>query len=84
MADVSLFDKIRIGIAAPGDIRSWSFRNGATRDHRLPQVAVEEHWTRDEMLGNLCQKGGMEAGCWRAGAKLSTFQADVFKEGDFR
>jgi MEMO1 family protein len=48
----------------------------------LPQVAVEEHWTRDEMLDNLCVKGGLAAGCWRAGAKLSTFQADVFKEGD--
>jgi AmmeMemoRadiSam system protein A len=50
----------------------------------LPQVATEEHWTRDEMLDNLCVKGGMAAGCWRAGARLSTFQADVFKEGDFK
>jgi AmmeMemoRadiSam system protein A len=50
----------------------------------LPQVAVEEHWTRDEMLGNLCLKGGLDAGCWRAGAKFSTFQADVFKEGNSR
>lgn len=50
----------------------------------LPQVATEEHWTRDQMLENLCLKGGLDAGCWRAGAKLSTFQADVFKEGDFR
>jgi MEMO1 family protein len=50
----------------------------------LPQVATEEHWTRDEMLDNLCLKGGLATGCWRAGAKLSTFQADIFKEGDFR
>jgi MEMO1 family protein len=50
----------------------------------LPQVAVEEHWTRDQMLDNLCLKGGMSEGCWRVGAKLSTFQADVFKEGDFK
>jgi AmmeMemoRadiSam system protein B/AmmeMemoRadiSam system protein A len=50
----------------------------------LPQVATEEHWTRDEMLDNLCLKGGLATGCWRAGARLSTFQADVFKEGDFR
>ncbi len=50
----------------------------------LPQVAVEERWTRDEMLDNLCVKGGLDAGCWRQGAKLSTFQGDVFKEGDFR
>jgi MEMO1 family protein len=50
----------------------------------LPQVATEEHWTRDEMLDNLCVKGGMAAGCWRSGARLSTFQADVFREGDFK
>lgn len=50
----------------------------------LPQVATEEHWSREEMLDNLCVKGGMNAGCWRSGAKLSTFQADVFKEGDFK
>jgi len=50
----------------------------------LPQVATEEHWTRDEMLDNLCLKGGMAAGCWRSGARMSTFQADVFKEGDFK
>ena len=50
----------------------------------LPQVATEERWTRDEMLDNLCLKGGMPAGCWRSGARLSTFQADVFKEGDFK
>jgi MEMO1 family protein len=50
----------------------------------LPQVAVEEHWTRDQMLDNLCLKGGLPEGCWRTGARLSTFQADVFREGDFK
>jgi AmmeMemoRadiSam system protein B/AmmeMemoRadiSam system protein A len=50
----------------------------------LPQVATEEHWTRDEMLDNLCLKGGLREGCWRAAARLSTFQADVFKEGEFK
>ncbi len=29
MADVSLFDKIKIGIASPDDIRSWSYRKDA-------------------------------------------------------
>lgn len=46
----------------------------------LPQVATEQGWDRDEMLDNLCQKGGMPSGCWRSGAKLLTFQADVFSE----
>ena len=50
----------------------------------LPQVAPEQGWSRDEMLDNLCLKGGMPAGCWKTGAKLQTFQADVFSEGQFR
>ncbi|HEY3380205.1 MAG TPA: AmmeMemoRadiSam system protein B [Vicinamibacterales bacterium] len=50
----------------------------------LPQVATEEHWTRDVMLDNLCTKGGLQQGCWRTGAKLFTFQADVFGEREFK
>jgi hypothetical protein len=50
----------------------------------LPQVATEQGWGRDEMLDNLCQKGGMAVGCWKSGAKLLTFQADVFSEHQFR
>ena len=50
----------------------------------LPQVATEEGWTRDQMLDNLCLKAGLTEGCWRIGAKLSTFQADVFKEAPSR
>jgi MEMO1 family protein len=48
----------------------------------LPQVATEERWNRDQMLDNLCLKAGLTEGCWRSGAKLSTFQADVFREGE--
>lgn len=47
----------------------------------LPQVATEEGWDREELLDNLCGKAGLPAGCWRVGATLSTFQAEVFEEG---
>jgi AmmeMemoRadiSam system protein B/AmmeMemoRadiSam system protein A len=47
----------------------------------LPQVATEEGWGRDELLDNLCVKAGLARGCWQSGAKLSTFQAEIFKEG---
>ena len=50
----------------------------------LPQVATEEGWSREEMLDNLCLKAGLGAGCWQTGAKLSTFQAEVFKESEFQ
>jgi AMMECR1 domain-containing protein len=50
----------------------------------LPQVAVENKWTRPEMLDKLCQKAGLQAGCWKQQAQFKTFQADVFSERDFR
>ena len=50
----------------------------------LPQVAVEQSWSREEMLGQLCKKAGLEAEDWRSGARLSIFQAVVFGETDHR
>lgn len=47
----------------------------------LPQVAPEAGWTREELLGQLCRKAGLAEDCWKRGARLSTFQADVFEEG---
>lgn len=46
----------------------------------LPQVATEQGWGRDELLDHLCNKAGLAAGCWREGASLSVFQAEVFGE----
>lgn len=46
----------------------------------LPQVATEQGWGRDAMLDHLCAKAGLPAGCWREGASLQTFQAEVFGE----
>jgi AmmeMemoRadiSam system protein B/AmmeMemoRadiSam system protein A len=46
----------------------------------LPQVATEMGWGRDEMLDRLCEKAGLAAGCWKAGARFSVFQAEVFHE----
>lgn len=48
----------------------------------LPQVATEQGWGRDEMLDHLCAKAGLPAGSWKTGAKLSVFQAEVFREGE--
>ncbi len=50
----------------------------------LPQVATEQGWSREEMLDNLCLKAGLKAGDWKQGAQLSTFQAIVFGESEFR
>jgi uncharacterized protein (TIGR00296 family) len=50
----------------------------------LPQVAVENKWSRTEMLDNLCRKAGLPAGCWTRDAKFLIFQADVFGEPPLR
>jgi AmmeMemoRadiSam system protein A len=50
----------------------------------LPQVPTEQGWNREEMLDNLCLKAGLTAGSWKEGAQLSTFQAVVFSESQFR
>ena len=50
----------------------------------LPQVATENHWSRAEMLDNLCVKAGMQPGCWKRDAKFQVFQAEVFSEAQFK
>ena len=50
----------------------------------LPQVASEQGWNREELLGNLCQKAGLNRGCWKQQAQLSTFQAQAFSESEFK
>jgi AmmeMemoRadiSam system protein A len=46
----------------------------------LPQVVSDAGWTRDEMLEQLCAKARLPAGCWVSGARLATFQAQVFSD----
>ncbi len=50
----------------------------------LPQVALEQKWGRTELLDNLCLKAGLPAGCWKSGAQLQVFQAEVFAESEFK
>jgi AmmeMemoRadiSam system protein A len=50
----------------------------------LPQVAVENKWSKSEMLDNLCRKAGLAAGCWKRDARFQVFQADVFSESQFK
>jgi AmmeMemoRadiSam system protein B/AmmeMemoRadiSam system protein A len=59
-----------------------------TKDGRsavfLPQVAREQGWSREQMLENLCHKAGLDSGCWKKGARFSTFQAIVFNESELK
>jgi AmmeMemoRadiSam system protein B/AmmeMemoRadiSam system protein A len=55
-------------------------RKGGRSAVFLPQVAPEQGWTRDQMLGHLCQKAGMHDECWKSGCEFLTFRAIVFEE----
>ena len=59
-------------------------RKGGRSAVFLPQVAPEQGWGRDEMLGHLSQKAGLPANAWRDGACFLTFQAIVFGEAEHR
>jgi AmmeMemoRadiSam system protein A len=72
-------------VPGPADIvagRDGVFLRVGTRSAVfLPQVAIEQRWTRDQMLDNLALKAGLPADAWRGKtAQLLTFQADIFSE----
>jgi AmmeMemoRadiSam system protein B/AmmeMemoRadiSam system protein A len=48
----------------------------------LPQVATDYGWDRYEFLDHTCMKAGLPAGCWREGAKIQIFSAQIFGEED--
>ncbi|MBU0509270.1 AmmeMemoRadiSam system protein B [bacterium] len=48
----------------------------------LPQVATEQNWSREEMLGHLCEKAGLPGDAWKRDAQFLVFQAVVFSEDD--
>jgi AmmeMemoRadiSam system protein A len=51
---------------------------GWRRGLLLPQVAVEWGWDRETFLSQTCVKAGLAPDCWRRGAKVYRFAADVF------
>ena len=48
----------------------------------LPSVAVEQGWSRDEMLEQLSLKAGLPRDAWKKSAVFHTFQATVFGESE--
>ncbi|HOW85992.1 MAG TPA: AmmeMemoRadiSam system protein B [Candidatus Aminicenantes bacterium] len=46
----------------------------------LPQVPVENGWDRETFLAQGSLKAGLPADAWKRGAKLSVFEAIVFRE----
>ncbi len=46
----------------------------------LPQVAPEQGWDLNQMLGQLSLKAGLPPDAWKEGASFLVFQAEVFGE----
>ena len=47
----------------------------------LPQVAIENRWSKEEFLTYTCFKAGLPGGAWKEeGTDLYTFVAEVFSE----
>ena len=53
---------------------------GTHRGLLLPQVPSEWGWDRETFVSQTCVKAGLAPDAWRTGAKLFTFEADVFGE----
>jgi AmmeMemoRadiSam system protein A len=52
--------------------------HGHRRGLLLPQVATEWGWDRETFLAHTCSKAGLPPDCWRRGAKVYRFAAEVF------
>jgi AmmeMemoRadiSam system protein A len=46
----------------------------------LPQVATEHRWSRTEFLAQTCRKAGLPNDAWRRGARVWSFEAEVFSD----
>ena len=53
---------------------------GTHRGLLLPQVPTEWGWDRETFVSQTCVKAGLAPDAWRSGARLFTFEADVFGE----
>jgi AmmeMemoRadiSam system protein A len=75
-------------LTPPRPIASWEeFRVGEegiilTKGDRravfLPEVAVEQGWTREETLSHLARKAGLPADGWREGASFAVFTSTKY------
>lgn len=52
---------------------------GNKRGLLLPQVPVENHWSRETFLQQACLKAGLPENAWKTGADIFIFEAVVFQ-----
>ena len=54
--------------------------HGGRRGLLLPQVATEWGFDRETFLTETCHKAGLRGDCWKHGATIQAFTAEVFGE----
>jgi AmmeMemoRadiSam system protein A len=69
--DIASLDEFKLG--QMGII----LEKGMRRAVFLPEVAIEQGWTKDETLSYLSRKAGMESDAWKKGAKFQVFESVV-------
>jgi AmmeMemoRadiSam system protein A len=74
--EIEVRDVTGIEIGRHGLIVEQRYRRGLL----LPQVAIEHGWDRETFLNHTCIKAGLPPDAWRHGARLFTFEAQVFGE----
>lgn len=55
---------------------------GMNRAVFLPEVALEQKWTREETLTHLALKAGLERDAWQKGARFQVFESVVLSTAD--
>lgn len=50
---------------------------GASRAVFLPEVALEQKWTKEDTLMHLSLKAGLDRNAWKSGARFSVFESAV-------
>lgn len=53
---------------------------GPAKGLLLPQVPIEYNWDLETYLAHGCLKAGLDPHCWKEGAKIEVFEAEVFSE----
>ena len=82
--DVSILSPIR-DIAAIDEFKLGQqgiiMGKGMHRAVFLPEVAVEQGWTREETLSYLSRKAGLPSDAWKQGARFQVFESVVITMG---
>jgi len=74
MEPIKSLDEFKIG--AHGIV----IEKGYNRAVYLPEVAVEQKWTKEQTLSSLSEKAGLRGDAWREGANFKIFSSVVLSE----